>query len=206
MAETPRLWTRIKRAIATFAVVPGILVCLGLGFYYFILDWEGRPFCHKQIHLGMLMWMSDSGTNDASMASTFPNIKGGSYESLLTMSNEFVRIEKWIKDYNYIPGLRQNDPGDLVLMYFNRPTRWTWHGPPPSIFTDKAWIIVPVDFNMGWEKRKGLGELSERVSLDEFKSRLKRTLDFVRTNERPNWQAVVAEHTKVLDALENAKR
>jgi hypothetical protein len=44
--------------------------------------------------------------------------------------------------------------------------------------------------------------LSERVSLDEFRSTLKRTLDFIRTNERPNWQAVVAEHSKFLNSLQ----
>ena len=52
----------------------------------------------------------------------------------------------------------------------------------------------------------GPGELSERVSLDEFRSRLRRTLDFVRTNERPHWQTVVAEHGKFLDSIEHVDR
>ena len=115
----------------------------------------------------------------------------------------------WAKDYNYVPGLRENDPADLVLMYFNRPTRWNWHGHPPTIFKEKAWIIIPVDFDMGVNFRPHTGqggECSERVSLDEFRSRLRRTLDFVRTNERPNWQTVVAEHSKFLESIEHVAR
>jgi len=64
-------------------------------------------------------------------------------------------------------------------------------------------MFVPVDFTMGGRQVRGGGELSERVSLDEFRSRLKRTLDFIRTNERPNWQAVVAEHSKFLNSLQD---
>jgi hypothetical protein len=59
---------------------------------------------------------------------------------------------------------------------------------------------------MGGRPPSGPGELSERVSLAEFRSRLQRTLDFVRTNERPNWQTIVAEHAKFLDAVEHVDR
>jgi hypothetical protein len=77
-----------------------------------------------------------------------------------------------------------------------------WHGPPPTIFKDKAWIVVPVDFKMGGRSPAGAGELSERVSFDEFQRRLRCTLDYVRTNERPNWQTIVAEHTEFLESVE----
>jgi O-acetylhomoserine/O-acetylserine sulfhydrylase-like pyridoxal-dependent enzyme len=40
------------------------------------------------------------------------------------------------------------------------------------------------------------GECSETVSLDEFRKRLGQTIDFVQKNQRPNWEAVVAEQTK----------
>jgi hypothetical protein len=89
-------------------------------------------------------------------------------------------------------------------MYFNRPTRWTWFAAPPTIFKEKEWIIIPVDFGIGMRPRSIQdGDYSERVSLDEFRSRLRRTLDFVRTNERPNWQTIVAEQTKFLDSITN---
>jgi hypothetical protein len=112
----------------------------------------------------------------------------------------------WATNYRYVPGLREDDPGDLVLLYLDRLTRWTWHGPPPTILKAKAWIVVPVDFTMGFRPPSGGGELSERVSLDEFRSRLRRTLDFVRTNERPHWQTIVAEHTKFLKSIEQVER
>jgi hypothetical protein len=54
--------------------------------------------------------------------------------------------------------------------------------------------------------KSGPGELSERVSLDEFRSRLKRTIDFIRTNERPNWQTIVAEQTKFLDSIDHVSQ
>ena len=73
------------------------------------------------------------------------------------------------------------------------------------MFKKKAWLVIPVDFTI-WARppSPGGGELSERVSLDEFRSRLRRTSsEFVRSNERPHWQTVVAEHTKFLDSIEH---
>jgi hypothetical protein len=94
-------------------------------------------------------------------------------------------------------------------MYVDRPTRWTWHGAPPTKFKEKAWLIIPVDFTNA--QRYGtngeiiptheVGEDSERLSTDEFKARLQKTIDFVRTNQRPNWQTIVAEHSTVLQTL-----
>ena len=136
----------------------------------------------------------------------FPNENGSSEASLATIANGLGDI-KLAKDYQYIPGLREDDPGDLILLYFNRPTGWHWHGAPvPTIYSKKAWLIVPVDFCMHERSIKEKGELSERLSPEEFRVRLKRTLDFLRVNERPNWEFVVAEHTKLLDALGNSNR
>ena len=178
------------------------LVGLAFGYYCLILDWQARPFCHKQIMMSFLVWMHDQGAG----TNTFPNVSGKGADSLAEIREEMAGNMRWANGYKYVPGLREDDPGDLVLMYLDRPTRWTWHGPPPTIFEKKAWIVVPVDFAMGDRARSGPGESSERVSLDEFRNRLRRTLDFVRTNERPNWQTVVAEHTKFLDSIEHVER
>lgn len=35
-----------------------------------------------------------------------------------------------------------------------QPTRWAWHGPPPSMFAEKAWIIVPVDMKFYGSRSK----------------------------------------------------
>jgi hypothetical protein len=58
--------------------------------------------------------------------------------------------------------------------------------------------VVLVDFGDG---RPVQGELSERVTMDEFKRRLSAPIDYVPTNQRPNWQAVVAEHTIFFSGL-----
>lgn len=179
--------------------IVAVLVGLAFGYYYLILDWQGRPFCHKQVYMSFRIWMDDRNTN------AFPNVAGAGKNSLGEIREEMV-IMDWADKYKYVPGLREGDPGDLVLMYLDRPTRWTWHGPPPTVFEKKAWIIVPVDFKAGERQQAGPGEMSERVSLDEFRNRLRRTLDFIRTNERPHWQAVVSEHTKFLDSIDSATR
>ena len=195
-----------KRAICWIGSLFAVLVGLAFGYYFFILDWQNRPFCHKQIMFGFLNVMHPNGGDILHDQKPFPDVNGLSQSSLATISESMGGYMAWTNDYNYIPGLREDDPPDLVLMYFNRPTRWNWHGAPPTIFKDKEWIIVPVDFGGGLDFRPHgeIGECSERVSLDEFRVRLKRTLDFIRTNERPNWQTIVAEHEKFLNSL-NAK-
>ena len=196
---------RAKRIIIRIGGATAILVGLAFGFYYFILDWQGRPVCHKGIMLGFLNVIHPSGGDILHDPKPFPNVKGRSQDSLATIRDGMGGYMAWTNDYNYVPGLHEDDPPDLVLMYFNRPTRWNWHGDPPTIFKNKAWIIIPVNFNRGWNSQlnpgREFGECSERVSLDEFRMRLRRTLDFIRTNERPDWQTVVAEHEKFLASV-----
>ena len=174
-----------------------VLVGFPLGYYNFLLDWQGRPFCHKQIMFGFKNWMTDPKNS----TNTFPNVGGASQDSLAAI-NDNMNSTNWSRNYRYVPGLCENDPGHLVLMYVDRPTRWTWHGPPPTIFEEKKWILVPVDFATGGRTPSGPGELSERVSTEEFKKRLRETIEYVRTNERPNWQTVVAEQSKFLQSIE----
>jgi hypothetical protein len=39
--------------------------------------------------------------------------------------------------------------------------------------------------------------------VDELKYRLRKTLDFLAANQRPNWEAVVEEHTRFLEMLDS---
>lgn len=190
---------RLLRSIRWGLIALGILVGLSLCYYWFVLDWQGRPFCHKQIMMSLLTWIDDHKTN------AFPNVRGMSRDSLAAITEE-MNGTAWAVNYKYIPGLHKDDPGDLVLMYVARPTRWNWHGSPPTIFRHKAWILVPVEFEPRSHAGTELGELSERVPAKEFRQRLRNTLDFIRTNERPNWEAVLAEHTKLLGSLEREKQ
>ncbi len=164
-----------------------VLIGTPILYYNFIFDWQGRPFCHKQIMLGLLTWTHDGPTK------VLPNVNGTSRDSILAFKEEMAGTN-WAQHYRYVPGLREDDPGDLVLLYLDQPTRWIWHGSPPTVFRKKAWILVRVDFS-------GPGECSERVSTQEFTRRLQGTLDFIRTNERPNWQTIVAEHERFLKSV-----
>lgn len=198
-----------RRAILWFCGTFAVLVGLAYGSYRFLLDWHGRPTCHKLIMLGFMTVMHPHGGDILHDPKPFPNVRGSSQASLATLSESMAGYMAWTNDYNYIPGLREDDPPDLVLMYFNRPTRWNWHGVPPTIFQKKEWIIIPVDFGTGLDFRPHdgqIGECSERVSLTEFRSRLRQTLDFIRTNKRPYWQTVVADETKFLDSITNDDR
>jgi len=192
---------RLKTKGLWVVAAPAVIVSLAVGYYYGILDWQAQPVCHKQVMGAFMAWMMDNGMKAETQANPFPNADGFSKNSLYLIANEMGSTRDWAKDYGYVVGLRQDDPGELVLMNIDRPTRWTWHGGPPTIFKQKAWLIVTVDFDS-----HGGGELSERISTTEFKRRLAGTIDFVRTNARPNWQTVVAEHTKFLEALERSNQ
>ena len=196
---------RLKRSIRGLIFTLVVLVCAPIFFYNFILDWHDRPYCHKQVMGALLTWMSEKGVDINTFTNEFPNVGGVGRDSLAVINDEMASTN-WSQNYRYVPGLRENDPGYLVLMYLDRPTRWTWHGRPPTIFKDKDWILVPVDFAMGGRHLSGPGELSERVTTDEFKRRLRETIDFVRTNARPNWQTIVAEQTKFLESIESSSR
>jgi hypothetical protein len=192
----------IPRPIRWIVATLAVLVGLSFGFYHFGLDWQNEPFCHKQIMMGFLTWMDANGMHSTDDNNPFPNVGGVGRESLAAIHAEMGEQMAWTQDYRYVPGLRQDDPGDLVLMYFNRPTRWTAHMLPPTIFAAKEWILVPVDFiSFGSRSPSEPGENSERASAAEFKQRLKKTIDYIRANKRPNWQTIVAEQTKFLDSI-----
>jgi hypothetical protein len=99
-------------------------------------------------------------------------------------------------------------------MYMPKPTRYIWHDRPQTIFEDKRWMVVPLDLMDSpgalatWIERDMtyMGECSERLTLDEFRVRLKKTLDFLRQNERPNWQTVVAENEAFLKSIDEPAR
>lgn len=189
-----------KRTVAWMGRLAVVLTALAVAYFFFMLDWSGRPFCHKQYYAGFGIWMDHDKTN------AFPNAGGRSSDSLMAIREEMGGGTGWAKHYRYVPGLQQDDPGRLVLLYFDSPTRWTWHGQPPTVFEEKAWLVVPVDFTQGSRPMSGVGEMSERLTTEEFKRRLGETIEFVRTNSRPHWQEIVAEHTKFLESLEHARK
>lgn len=177
-----------------------------LAAFYLVMDHQNNPLCHKEALINVQNWL------DLERTDFLPNIDGKSGQSLIKL-NQFnqERAEDWAAKYQYVPGLRRDDPGDLVLMYFKVPTRYIWHENPQSIFRQRKWLIVPLDFNSGGigspvhREIPLIGENAERVSFEEFASRLRKTLQFLRDNNRPNWQTVVAENEAFLESFESAQ-
>lgn len=92
--------------------------------------------------------------------------------------------------YGYVPGLKYDDPHDLVLMYGKVKTRYRRSGEPEEFgawFQEPRWIIVCVGF---YESDPGC-ELNLFRDTPEFKRRLEATLAFLKANNRPYWETVV---------------
>jgi hypothetical protein len=201
MSKPEKSSTGCRKTLALAIVFAALLVSAPFAFYL-LIDQQNAPLCHKAVFLDVEQWHNS--------AKDLPNVKGSSAESLNKLFTEEDPAE-WNAKYQYLPGLRLGDPGDLVLMYMKRPTRYIWHGKPQTIFRDPMWMTVSLDFaglrgspfvQIVRRPMPYQGENSERLSLEDFKSRLRKTLDFLRENNRPNWQTVVAENEDFLKTLE----
>jgi hypothetical protein len=124
----------------------------------------------------------------------YPNELGNSSNSLevLAKVSRDLCNELQVR-YAYVPGLRENDPSDLVLMYLKQPTRCIWHGDFPSLFRPRKWVVIRPGF-LPPGMASQVGELSDWIDKPEFEARLQKTLDFLRANNRPYWTNTVAEH------------
>ncbi len=187
----PALWLLV---VACILVIPAIV-------YFVIYDHRNEPLCHKAMMFAATTWLDDRKTD------ILPNVDGHGEQSLAELRS-YLGDDSWPEMYRYVPGMRKGDPGDLVLAYMPVPTRYIFHGEPQTIFAEPKWILVPLDFTGHWcvglpdDRDIPLaGEQCERVPLEELKSRLKKTLDFLRNNDRPNWQTVVVEHTRFIDSI-----
>ena len=95
--------------------------------------------------------------------------------------------------HRYVRGLKRDDPADLVVMYRASPTRWSTH---ISAASREGWLAMrPDQFgHWGWE---GL------LTAEDLARRLRKTLKFVRENQRPCWEATLKEHEGFLTHLES---
>jgi len=165
------------------------------------------PLCGKQTYIDVGNYYDSNRSRD------LPNVEGRSTESIAKLIHYDVESSKeWDEKYRYVPGLRKGDPGDLVMMYMKVPTRWIHHAAgAPSVFNEYRWVLVPLDFaepgnpNGTRFDRKipHGGESYERVSSEELRSRLLKTLKYLEDNNRPHWQTVVAENEALLKTAES---
>jgi len=98
-----------------------------------------------------------------------------------------------VSPHRYVRGLKQDDPKDLVVMYRASPTRWTTHF---AASHREGWLAMGVD-HMGHWGSEGL------LTAEELARRLRKTLEFLRDNKRPCWEATLKEHEGFLAHLES---
>ena len=155
--------------------------------------------CHRLLDGALEQWMLET-TNGV----TFPNVDGSSGHSLAVLLPYIdLHDTNVLRDYMYVPGLRSDDPENLILFYLKEPSRRTWHGDTHWFSGSKRWIVLnprmsPADID---SSRAG-GELDEAISLAEFKDRLRATLDYLKRNERPGWRAAEQEHMRFINSIQ----
>jgi hypothetical protein len=159
--------------------------------------WRGpRPVCGRLIDGAIQQWWLQTQTN-CSRNCPYPNVDGSESGSLPAIE-PFIGAE--VHEYGYVPGLNEDDPGDLVLMYMKTRTAYTWHGDSThTILSPRHWMVLsPGTFPNGTCPEGG-----ELLDTAEFKRRLERTLAFVKEHERPYWPKVLEEQSKFLKRLKD---
>jgi len=107
-----------------------------------------------------------------------------------------------LRDYRYVPGLRSDDAEGLILIYVKRPSRRTWHGDTHWFRADKRWVVLNPRMSSPSEgDARGWSECGEAICGTQFKTRLRATLDYLKSKERPSWQAAREEHLGFLSAI-----
>ena len=174
-------------------IIIGIVVTLFAVIVGFLLRHPPDPLtlCQKMLDSGFEQWKQTNKANG------YPNVHGDSTRSFAA-AGVYMKGggEDFNNTYGYVPGLKDDDPKDLVLMYLEKKTRRTWNGDfSGSILRKPKWMVIGPDF--GFDLPEG-GNLEETST---FKTRLQKTLDFLRENKRPYWETIVKEHTEFLNSI-----
>lgn len=155
--------------------------------------------CQKNLFGGFDMWKEASKTN------VWPNVGGDSAKSFAEFEQHISLPgdHTYATAYGYVPGLRTDDPPDLIFVYLKRMTRRTWHGDhSSSVFAARKWMIIGPNFLASADAPGTCPEGGVLVDTAEFKRRLQKTRDFLKEQRRANWEAIVAEQGRVLNTIE----
>ena len=153
--------------------------------------------CHKQFIVAIEQWKMEHGKT-----SLFPNMAGKADDSIAAFAAYCSTNWQIHKFYGYVPGLMEEDPKDLVLMYFKQKTRYRWHGDRTPL-PQAQWLV----FGPSWDDTEtydGREELPEGGVLEDtptFKRRLQKTLDFLKDHNRPFCTNAVAEQSAFLNSI-----
>ena len=183
----------ISRRSKKWAIALLIIFIILLAAKIVFISSGPKLVCHRALAGALEQWMVESHTN------TYPNIEGDSFKSISAIDPYFSLRTNDLPDYIYIPGLRPDDPTNLVMMYVKEKSRRDWHGATvTTLFRGKKWVVIAPDFAFG-----SGGELNDWIDTAEFKARLKTTIEFLKENKRPFWQNIVREQQAKLDLIKD---
>ena len=154
-----------------------------------------RPDCNRQLDGAFQGWAMESKSTNG----TYPNLNGDS-AACIAVIEPFIGNGKHgqLDAYGYVPGLRFDDPTNVVLIYMKEKTRFTWHSDySHTLFSPRKWYVNSPSLVESGTCPEG-GDL---LDTPEFKKRLLATLDFLRTNNRPNWEIVAREQLAFLASI-----
>ena len=174
-------------------VIISILVLLFLTAEVLVAVHSGpRPVCHRALDGAFQEWMLQ-----VSHTNIYPNADGVGSNSLAVIEQYFGPD---IQRYEYIPGLKCEDPKDLVLMYLKTKTHYSWHGDTQhTIFSPQRWMVISPEI-IGYEKNS-CPEGGQLLDTPEFKRRVQMTVAFLKEYKRQNWQAVAEEQSDFLNSI-----
>ena len=206
----PRLFSIVRRIemsirrCAKYKLIAAGAVCLLVAAFLVRFPRDPLCLCQKVLDGGLEQWKQVAGTN------VWPNVDGDSAKSFAEIEERYLSPpddHAYSLAYGYVPGLKDDDPPDLIFMYLKRMTRRTWNGDhSASVFTRKKWMVFGPSF---WSSADTVGacpEGGELVETIEFRRRFQKTFEFLRDNNRSHWQAIVAEQTRFLDSLDPDKK
>lgn len=149
----------------------------------------------------MLQWgMEHPAQGD--LNGVYPNDDGES-EKTIAQFAPYLHNEqaKRLQDYAYVPGLRDSDPENLILMYMKQKTRYTWHGDTRANRNKLMWIVFAPSLDSPFNTDEWCPEGARKLNTREFRTRLQATLDYLKTNNRPYWTNTVREHSAFLNSI-----
>lgn len=186
---------KARRILGFVLVLPALLlVAIVLAL---LIGPPGPHFtCHHLLVHAFEQWKIETRNGD-----WYPNVAGDGRTSLNLIAPYMKYGSDELRDYRYVPGLKDDDPADLILAYVRKPSWRTWHGDTHWIRSDRRWVVLNPRFSPAMDTdARGYSEDGEAITTTEFHRRLQATLDYLKAQNRPFCTNVVQEHSVFLSS------
>jgi len=190
---------RQLKALAKKTGIGCLLLLAAIAGWLTLRTHDPHFICHRELFGAFAVWQTE-----ATNTQWYPNIDGDQSRSLAVLESSESGICQKLSDYRYVPGLRNGDPDDLIMLYVNRPSRRTWHGDGHFLRLRKRWVVLgPSMMSRGASFTAEWSECGEALSTTDFKRRLSHTLDYLRENNRTNRACVIQDHGAFLRTVQD---